>query len=356
MALRVLVAPDKFKGTLPSPEVCAAIAAGWRRVRPDDELVTMPMADGGDGTAAALLGAFPAAEWVTTWSVDAVGRPFRGRYLRAGETAVIELAEVCGLAALESPDPMGSHTIGLGIVVTAAMRSGARRLLVALGGSASTDGGAGLLSALGAHLIGRGGILPVGGGGLSNLARVDLDQLIPLPDQGVEVLVDVDAPLLGPRGAAAVFGPQKGASAEQIAELEAGLSRLAAVLGGSTDAPGAGAAGGTGYGMACWGATLVSGAARVGGLIGLDGAVDRADLVITGDGRYAETSTSGKASGYVLSLAGARPTVVIAGAVAEELRGDRVFSLTEIAGSTQAARNDPARWITVAAEQAARSV
>jgi glycerate kinase len=356
MAVRVLIAPDKFKGTLRSRAVCDAIAAGWRRVRPDDELVLMPVADGGDGTAVALFDAFPEAAWVTTWSVDAIGRPFRGRYLRAGETAVIELAEVCGLAGLESPDPMGSHTIGLGIVVTSALRSGARHLLIALGGSASTDGGAGLLSALGARLIGRGGVLPVGGGGLSNLARVDLGHLIPLPDQGVEVLADVEAPLLGPRGAASVFGPQKGASAEQIAALECGLARWAAVMGGTPDAPGSGAAGGTGYGLACWGATLVSGAARVGALVGLDGAVEAADVVITGEGRFDETSFTGKASGHILELAGSRLTVVIAGAVADDQRGDRAFSLTEIAGSTEAARNEPARWIAAAAEQAARRI
>jgi glycerate kinase len=355
MALRVLIAPDKFKGTVASPTVCAAIAEGWRRARPDDELALLPMADGGDGTATVLSASFPGARWVTTWSVDAIGRPFRGRYLRSGDTAVVELAEVCGIAGLESPDPIRSHTIGLGIVLTSAVRAGVRRLLVALGGSASTDGGAGALSALGVQLIGRGGVLPVGGAGLANLARVDLKYLKPLPDEGVEVLVDVDAPLLGPSGSAAVFGPQKGATAEQIIELEAGLTRLSELLGGNPKAAGAGAAGGTGYGLACWGASLVSGAERVGSLIGLPEAVDRADLVITGEGRFDRSSYAGKAGGHVLSLAGRERSVVIAGSVDGAVAGYRVFSVTERAGSSAAAIADPTRWIAATAEVAART-
>jgi glycerate kinase len=356
MALRVVLAPDKFKGTLSSPEVCEAMATGWRRVRPGDYLVSKPMADGGDGTAAVLFGAFEDAHWVTTWSVDAVGQPFRGRYVRSGDTAVIELAEVCGIARLRSPEPMRSHTIGLGIVLTSALRAGARHLLVALGGSASTEGGAGLLNALHVQLIGRGGILPVGGRGLPNLVRAVLTKMVSLPDKGVEVLVDVDAPLLGPRGAAAVFGPQKGATPEQVAELERGLQRLAEVLGGSPDAPGAGAAGGTGYGLACWGAALVPGAERVGALIGLPQAIAEADIVLTGEGRFDETSFCGKACGYVLSLVGTRRAVVIAGSVDDGHRGAQVFSLAELAGSVEEAKREPGIWIAAAAEKAAQLV
>ena len=250
MSLRVLVAPDKFKGSLPAPRAAAALADGWRSVRPGDELVVLPMADGGDGTLEVLAAGQPDAEWVPVPAVDAVGTARTARYLRAGDTAAVELAEICGIAGLDPLEPMGAHTIGLGIVLAAALRAGAGRVVVAVGGSASTDGGAGALSALGAQLVGAGGQLPVGGRGLPGLVAVRPDRLVPLPPGGVQVLVDVRAPLFGPSGAAAVFGPQKGADSDQVAELDRGLRRLAAVLGADPDQPGCGAAGGTGYGLA----------------------------------------------------------------------------------------------------------
>jgi glycerate kinase len=356
MTRRVLIAPDKFKGSLTAPQVAQAIATGWRRARPEDELTLLPMADGGDGTAVVVaLGAWSGGEWVMVPTVDALGRPHAGWYLRAGDTAVVELALACGIAQLEALDPMGSHTIGLGIVIGAALRAGVDRLVVGLGGSASTDGGAGALSALGARFIGRDGVLPVGGAGLARLAAIALDGLIPLPRKGVEVWVDVRAPLCGPLGAAAVFGPQKGASADQVAALQRGLVRFAELLGGSPDAAGAGAAGGTGYGLACWGATLVPGAAAVASAIGLPAALSHADIVVTGEGRFDRSSMTGKACGYVIAEAGAARSFVIAGSVGDGCRGDRVLSLTELAGSETAAVSDPAYWIAEAASLVAAS-
>jgi glycerate 2-kinase len=282
MRLRVLIAPDKFKGSLPATDAAAALASGWRSARPDDEVALLPMADGGDGTLVVLAQDWPTASWVAVPTVDAVGTPRLGRYLRSGDTAAVELAETCGIAGLSPLEPLGAHTIGLGIVLAAALRSGARGLVVALGGSASTDGGAGALSALGAQLIGTGGLLPVGGRGLTRLAAVRADRLLPVPAGGVRVLVDVRAPLFGPSGAAYVYGPQKGATEAQVGELDRGLRRLAAVLGTDPDRPGCGAAGGTGYGLAHWGAELVPGARTIAELAGLPDAIRRADLVITG--------------------------------------------------------------------------
>ncbi|MCW2540214.1 MAG: glycerate kinase [Frankiales bacterium] len=352
---RVLIAPDKFKGTLTASEAALALATGWRAARSADELVLLPIADGGDGTATALAEVLPGARWVHVMAVDALGRPKMASYVRAGDTAVVELASVCGIAGLTELDPMRAHTVGLGIVMAAAIRAGAQRLIVASGGSASTDGASGALVALGAQLIGAHGILPIGGEGLANLARVDRRRLLAPPPGGAEVLVDVDNPLAGPSGAAFVFGPQKGAVGEQLSVLDAGLRRYASVLGGAPDEPGAGAAGGTGYGLAWWGARLVPGAITVSELIGLPAAIAAADVVVTGEGRFDETSRRGKACGNVLALAGPKRTLLAAGSVAEAMRSDRTVSLAELAGSTAAAMRDPERWLVAAGTELARS-
>jgi len=368
-AQRVVIAADKLRGTLSAAEAGTAIARGWRRRRPEDELVLVPMADGGDGTAQVIAAARPVRRWVSVPSVNAVGLPVTGRYLLLdghqldeppGEVAVVELAEICGLAPLaqdgsSGPEPMRSHTVGLGIVLAAAIRAGARRVIVAVGGSASTDGGAGALSALGMRLVGRGGVLPIGGGGLANLARVDRSRMLPPPAGGVDVLVDVDSPLTGPSGAAAVFGPQKGASPAQVAELDRALGRFGEVLAGAPDAPGAGAAGGTGYGLACWGARLVPGSAAVAQLTGLPEALRGADLLITGEGRYDHSSAAGKVTGYLRRLGDEQglPVRVVAGSVADGCGGAGVFSAATLAGSAAASMRDAAGWLARAAERAA---
>ena len=366
MTLRVLIAPDKFKGSLPAPAAAGALAEGWRSVRPDDELIQLPMADGGDGTLAVLAAGQPEASWVPVPTVDAVGAGRLGHYLRYGDTAAVELAAICGVARLSALDPMGSHTIGLGIVLAAAIGDGARNLVVALGGSASTDGGSGALSALGAQLIGAGGLLPAGGGGLARLQAVRAARLVPRPAGGVRVLVDVEVPLFGPHGAAFGFAPQKGACESEVQQLDAGLRRLAAVLGTDPQLPGAGAAGGTGYGLAYWGAELVPGARTIGELIGLPAAIRRADLVITGEGRFDASSLAGKTCGYVLRTARASgvPVLVVAGSLAPEACGpqadgpdpDGVLSLADLAGSARAAIDDPVRWLTEAGRRAAKTV
>ncbi|MER8185748.1 glycerate kinase [Kitasatospora sp. NPDC094015] len=363
--MRVVLAPDSFKGTLDAAGAARALAAGWRSVRPQDELLLRPMADGGEGTLAAVTAAHPGSTvHVVPGCTGPDGRPVDGRYaLLPDGTAVVELAVADGLPLLAHPAPLTAGTRGTGETIAAALdRHRPRRLLLALGGSAGTDGGTGLLSALGLRLtdaVGR--QLPCGGGGLMDLRHADRTALRPPPPDGAVLLTDVTDPLLGPGGAAPVYGRQKGAGPADIDRLAAGLARLAEVLGGDPELPGAGAAGGTAYGLhAVWGATVTPGAAAVADLLGLDRALAGADLVITGEGRYDPTSLRGKAVGEVARRAATArvPVVVIAGSV--RLGTPRsglhaLRSLVALAGTPAAARRRPAHWLSAAAARTART-
>lgn len=356
--LRVVIAPDSFKGTLGAAEAAEALAAGWRSRRPDDELLTLPLADGGEGTLDALGHDLPEACWRADTVSGPDGRPVRAAWLLLPNgTAVVEMARAAGLPLLAEPDPLAATTRGLGELLAAAVADPAvHRVMLTLGGSATTDGGTGALAALGARFTDADGVdLPPGGGALSRLARVDLSGLTPPPAGGVQCLVDVTAPLLGPLGAAGQFGPQKGASPAQVAELDAALARLAGLLGGNPEAPGAGAAGGTAFGFAaCWGAEFVSGAAAVAAAAGLDDALATADLVLTGEGSFDDQSLRGKVVGDLVARAAATgvPVTVVAGRVEPDgaADGGELFagavSLTDLAGSARAAMDDPARWLT----------
>jgi glycerate kinase len=380
-ALRVLIAPDSFKGSLSAAAVAAALAEGWLSVRPGDLVTRLPLADGGEGTLDVLAAAVPGARWhrarvtgpagarvIASWlelpgGADGTpgGSPGRGQNSSARRptdrpappqvgTAAVELARASGLPLLAHPDPMGAQTTGLGELLGRALDAGMGRILVGLGGSAATDGGLGALAALGARFLDGGGQpLAPGGGALADLARADLSGLRPPPPGGVTCLTDVTVPLLGPHGAAAVFGPQKGADGPQITRLEAGLARLATVLGGDPAAPGAGAAGGTGYGLAAaWGAALAPGAAELSRLAGLDRALAAADLVITGEGRFDATSLTGKTCGTVITAAAAAgvPVALVAGQVSGTAPGIAgVVTLTGLAGGTAAALAGPRRWL-----------
>ncbi len=359
MRRRVVIAPDSYKGTLSAVAAAAALADGWRTVRPGDEIVTIPLADGGEGTLDAIQAAVPAASRRSRRVTGPDGRPVDARWLLLPDgTAVVELAQSSGLPLMARPDPLRATTYGLGEVLAAAS-SDARRVVVGLGGSATTDGASGALTALGARLSDRAGrSLEWGGAALASLAEIDLSGLLPPPSGGVECLVDVASPLLGPAGAAAVFGPQKGASPEQVAELEAALVRWAALMGGDPQAPGAGAAGGAAYGLSVgWGASLRPGAREMTELSGLNDVLAGADLLITGEGRFDATSLHGKLVGhlYGLARASAVPMVVVAGAVAAptDAEGLSAVSLTELAGSSGAARADPARYLRAAGAQVA---
>lgn len=319
----VVIAPDKFKGSLTAAQVAEAVAAGLADASPEIDTVLAPVADGGDGTVAAALAA--GFDEAIADAVGPTGEPVRAPYARNGSTAIIELAAVVGPGRLPGGrlDPLGASTYGLGLVIAHAVAQGAERIVLGLGGSASTDGGAGMLQALGARLPDAGGReLDRGGGALVGLASIDATALMSLT-QRVRVLIasDVDNPLLGPTGAAAVFGPQKGASAADVQTLETGLATWARVVEAATGrdlarTPGAGAAGGTAYGaLALLDAELRPGIELILELIGFDAKLAGADLVITGEGSLDEQSLSGKAPVGVARAAARAgiPVVAVAG-------------------------------------------
>ena len=325
MATRVLVVPDKFKGSVTAAEAVDALAIGLLSARPDLDVVRLPVADGGDGTLAAAVSA--GYEVVPVVADGPTGDPVGTAFAMLDDTAVVELADVTGLRRLPGPlAPLTASTYGVGQVIAAALGHGAKTVVLGIGGSASTDGGAGMLQALGLRLVGGDGApLDRGGAALAGLASVDpagLDQVL---GDGVTVLVasDVENPLLGPNGAAAVFGPQKGASPDDVVLLDLALARWAAVteavIGRDVaGAAGAGAAGGTGFGaMAYLGARLVPGVELVLDLIGFDAALAGASLVITGEGSLDSQSLGGKAPVGVARAAGRRgvPVVAVAGQV-----------------------------------------
>jgi glycerate 2-kinase len=364
--MRVVIAPDSFKGSISAAGAAAAIAAGWRQVRSADEILELPLADGGEGSLAVLAAAVPASRWHPAEVSGPVAAQVQAGWLELpGNVAVIELATAAGLTQLAELQPLAAHSYGVGELIGRALDVGARRVLVALGGSACTDGGTGALAALGARFLDAAGMpLPRGGGALRRLAAVDLAGLRPAPPAGVSCLTDVRAPLLGPDGAAAVFGPQKGAGPADIAALEAGLARLAGLLGGDPAEPGAGAAGGCGYGLAAaWGAKLLPGAAELAAIAGLPRALARADLIITGEGRYDATSLHGKVVGAVCAMAVATatgsagtgvPVAIVAGQLAlAPPPGARAVGLAALAGSTEAAVREPARWLAAAGAELA---
>ncbi|MTE14731.1 glycerate kinase [Nocardia aurantiaca] len=318
---RVLLAPDKFKGSLSAAQVAAALAAGISRAAPGTAIRCTPVADGGDGT----VDAFVAAGWERV-EVDSYGptlAPVTASYAVRGRVAVVELAAVSGIAKLPGgqPDPLHASTYGVGDVIGDALDRGAREIVLGLGGSASTDGGAGLLQALGLRILDAdGNELPCGGAALARAVRVDREDLHPgLADATVTLASDVDNPLLGSTGAAAIYAPQKGADPDQVATLEAALKNWAAVLGPEfADKPGAGAAGGTGFGaLAALGAQMRSGIDLVLDLIDFRAQLADADLVITGEGSLDEQSLSGKAPIGVCQAARAAgvPVLAVAGRV-----------------------------------------
>jgi glycerate kinase len=352
--MRVVFAPDSFKGTVDAADAAAALRRGWLSVRPEDITVALPMADGGEGTLNVVASCVSGADEQRVRVLGPQGAMEAPWLLCPDGTAVVELALACGLPLVTPADPLGAHTFAFGqLLAAAASDSRVDRIVAAVGGSASTDGGAGALAALGARFVdATGHALPMGGGHLVALDRIDTGRMIDPPNGGVEVLVDVDAPLLGPRGAAAQFAPQKGADADQIVVLEQGLRRVAEVAGHPVSEPGAGAAGGTAYGLiALWGARTTAGALAVGRLTGLAAAIEQADVVVTGEGRLDRQSFQGKVVGHVTRVANRFGTAVWAcvgqqSDPAPEL--DAVVTLTELAGSAVAAVSAPVAWLEAA--------
>lgn len=319
---RVLVAADKFKGSLTAVEVAERVTAGLRRAVPDLEVEALPVADGGDGTVAAAVAAgFERREVRVAGPLgDEVTAAFA---LREG-TAVVEMAEASGLQRLPAGvfAPLTASTYGSGELLRAALDAGARTIVFGVGGSATTDGGAGMLSALGARFLDADGEpVPPGGGGLAGLAGADLSNLDPrLAEIEFVLASDVDNPLTGPKGAPAVYGPQKGASPDDVEALDAALAHFAKVLEGALGpkaaeyaaSPGAGAAGGIGYGALLLGARFRPGIEVMLDVLGFAPALDRAGLVITGEGSLDEQTLHGKAPAGVAAAARAAGKDVVA--------------------------------------------
>lgn len=366
--MRLVVAPDKFAGTLSAAQAAAAVREGWTRQAPGDEVVTAPMSDGGPGFVD-VLHAVRGGDLLAVTVTGPHGRPTPATLLLDGRTAYVESAQACGLQLVpaDQRDPEGASTVGVGELLLAAVDAGAERVVVGLGGSATNDAGAGLLSALGA---GADADLTRGPRTLQDVTTVDLAPARARL-RGVELIAatDVDNPLLGLFGATKVFGAQKGLPQERMAAVDAALERfVVAALGVGvvqrkpSDAPGAGAAGGLGFALLVLGAERRSGIGLVADAVGLPAAARTADLVLTGEGAFDFSSRAGKVVAGVAAVAAeaVRPCIVLAGEVlvgSREMRTmgiESAYAVTDLVGRERALA-EPAASLAALAERVARS-
>jgi glycerate kinase len=327
--VNILIAPDKFKESLSALQVADAIEAGLREVFPDARYRKLPVADGGDGTVRAIVDALGGDNVEATVS-GPLGAPVRAAYGRCGDLAVVEMAAASGLALVppQERDPLRASSRGTGELILHALDGGARRFLLGVGGSATVDGGAGMLQALGIRLLDDAGAeLPGGGAALARLARIDVGGLDPrIAACRVEVACDVDNPLTGPRGAAVIYGPQKGATLEMVRTLDAALAHYGAAIErvsglAVADLAGSGAGGGIAAAMHVFlHAALRPGIDIVADVLGLEDAVIGADLVVTGEGRIDGQTAGGKAPVGVARIARrhGKPVVAIGGSLAPD--------------------------------------
>jgi len=331
--MKIVIAPDSFKESLSAPEVAAALARGVKRAAPDAQVVCVPMADGGEGTVQAVLGATQ-SERRTDWVQNALGQPIEAQWaLLPDQTAVIEMACAAGLEhiAPSQRDALRATTFGVGELIKHALDAGARHIVLGLGGSATNDAGAGMLSALGLSLRDAQGVtLAAGGAALADLHSIDARNFdLRLLQIKITIASDVNNPLCGRLGASAIFGPQKGASPEQVQTLDAALSHFADVcarhLGHDRrDAPGSGAAGGVGFAAHAWmQSTFRPGAEVIAEIGGLEQAVQGAAFVITGEGRMDAQTLLGKTPMGVAQIAqrAGVPTIAIAGSLGPGYQG-----------------------------------
>jgi glycerate kinase len=369
-AVRVLICPDKFAGTLSAVGAAEAMAAGWRAGAPGDEVTVRPLADGGPGFLEVLAAAV-GGRLVATATVDPLGRPASGSVLVGGGRAYLESAQACGLHLLEPDerDPKATTSYGLGRLLLAAVETGVREVVIGLGGSATNDAGGGMLAALdAAPLDAAGYALPYGGAALAGCAA--LGGVPRLRDVRLVAATDVDNPLTGLYGASSVYGPQKGATREDVLLLDAALERFAGVLekelprcpAGLAGLPGSGAAGGLGAAILALGGRVTSGVGLVRELTGLDAALDATDLVITGEGSFDEQSLRGKLVSGVAEGARDRglPCLVLAGRVTAGRREaaaagvTQAHSLVEHLGSVERAMAEAGEGLEGLAARLAR--
>ena len=319
--MKVLCAPDSFKESLGAAEVAAAMAAGIKRAAPQSICDVCPVGDGGEGTLDALLAAVMGQIRHATVH-DPVGRPMQARFgICSNGMGIVEMAQAAGLGLLarELRDPTRTSSFGAGELIREAARAGCNPIIVCIGGSATIDGGTGMAQAMGSKFFDRSGKLivePMTGGKLRDVARIERPRDVPT----LRVACDVTNPLLGPQGAATVYGPQKGATPQQVRKLEAGLEHLAVIAGGDPTFPGSGAAGGAGFGLAAiCGAKLERGIDLVLEAVHFDERCCDAHLVLTGEGRLDSQSLQGKACMGVTKAAARRgvPTIAIVGSTGE---------------------------------------
>ncbi len=367
--MRVLIAPDDFKGTLSAVEAAEAIAIGWRSHAPDDTLTLIPMSDGGPGFVRAVSTVL-GGDIAPVGLRGPMGETAIGMVLMVDDTGYVESAHGCGLALVhpDRRDARAATSYGVGQLIAAAIDSGARRIVVGLGGTASTDGGAGMLAALGATARDAAGspiALEAGGAALAGVVTVDLAPArARVADVEIVVASDVDSPLLGSRGAARGFAAQKGADDAAVEELEAALTSYSRAIGRRADgkdpavALGAGAGGGLGYGLMLLGGRRVPGIETVMGVLGLEAAIGVSDLVITGEGCFDWQSLRGKVVSGVAAAAlnQGRPVVVLAGRVEVGKREYVALGITEAhaASADGDVPATPAEAARALAERAAR--
>jgi glycerate kinase len=364
--VRVLVAPDSFGGTLSAPEAARAIMEGWRRHAPDDELTPAAMADGGPGFVDVVHAAAGGRLDVVTVR-GPLGAPVPVTVLHADGTAYVESAQACGLHLVDVRDPLRASTYGVGQAIGAAVDGGATRVVVGLGGSATNDGGAGMLAALGATADVP---LDAGPAALADVTTVDLAPAVArLAGVDLVIAADVDVTLLGMFGATKTFGPQKGLTDPQIIEVDGWLDRFVVAACGPTpaerrpaEARGAGAAGGLGFALMLLGGTVVSGIELVADAVGLTASAAAHDLVVTGEGTYDFSSRAGKVVHGVAAVAAsaARPCIVLAGQVLVGSREMRAMGVESAYGVTErvdldASLAEPARHLADLAERVART-
>jgi len=350
--VKVLIAPDSFKGSISNFECAEALADGWHSVRPEDQITLRTMADGGEGTLETIALQHPDAQRFST----KVGGASCWLLLNDG-TAIVELANICGITLEPILDPLHASTYRLGLVLKDVVEdSRVKKVLIAVGGSASTDGGVGALLALGGLFTrDNGESVSLGGLGLSEITALNLTQILPAPSGGVVCLTDVNIFLLGELGSARLFAPQKGASEAQVLQLEAGLIHLQKISKRS-DFPGAGAAGGTPFGLSlAWDIEIRSGAESVAEAVNLLEAIRESDLVITGEGKLDSQSEFGKVVGKVtdMSVKLGKKIRYCVGSSERQL-GEIGISLVDLAPTLEAALNQPREWLVRAGAELAR--
>lgn len=358
--LRVLVATDSFKGSAKSREVCEAINRGWINIRPADELTLIPVADGGEGTLEAIEARVSNAAKVFI-NVEFVVGCQRDAYwlLLPDGTAIVELAQACGIELFSKLSPLEASTYAFGQLLKSAVEdSRVRRIYATVGGSASTDGGAGALSALGAKFFnGQEKLKVVNGGNLKNVTRIDLSGMIKPSNVPVTCLVDVKNPLTGESGAAATFGPQKGANKDEVQRLAEGLENFKQIA-GLADFAGAGAAGGTSFGLTFgWNSKIEFGAEKICELSGIHEVMNEIDIVITGEGKFDHQSLNGKITGAIVKLALEQNKRLFLCVGSTEIKFSEVevegISLNDLSGNHEAAMNNSIYWLEKAGERLA---